>query len=514
LFGLHPALVFLFIFAGILVLHVPLLRLPYFWDEAGYYIPAAWDLLATGSLIPRTTLSNAHPPLVLAYLAIWWKLAGYTPLVTRTAMLLISAFSLLGVFRLAQRVANEEIAIASTLSMALYPVFFAQSSLAHVDLAAGGFIAWGLSSYVNRQGLAASAWFICAALSKETAMLAPLALFAFESAAPALGVRALQGSGRAKFLLLFPLLPLSCWYAFHYFRTGYLFGNPEFFRYNVQATLHPLRIVLALLIRLWQAFGYLGLSLLSLGALLAMLRPPLKEDGVERPRISPPVQYAFLAVTAVYMTAMAVLGGAVLARYLIPVVPLIIILLVSTLWRRVRLWLAVITVVALGFILGWFVHPPYGFSPEDNLAYRDYIRLHQRAESFLEARYPMTRVLTAWPAADELTHPYLGYVTRPMRIVRIENFTLEQLISAADLRERFDVALVFSTKYDPRHSLLERWQSWQRWKTRFFGYYRDVPPAAAAQILGGKLVYTEARDGQWIGIIEMERVVEAKACPF
>jgi hypothetical protein len=171
-------------------------------------------------------------------------------------------------------------------------------------------------------------------------------------------------------------------------------------------------------------------------------------------------------------------------------------------------------VVALGFILGWFVHPPYGFSPEDNLAYRDYIRLHQRAESFLEARYPMRRVLTAWPAADELTHPYLGYVTRPMCIVRIENFTLEQLISAADLRARFDVALVFSTKYEPRHTLLERWQSWQRWKTRFFGYYRDVPPAAAAQILGGKLVYTEARDGQWIGIIEMERVVEAKACPF
>ena len=123
------------------MLHLPLLRLPYFWDEAGYYIPAARDLLATGSLIPRTTLSNAHPPLVLAYLAIWWRLAGYTPLVTRTAMLLISAFSLLGVFRLAQRVANEEVAIASTLCMALYPVFFAQSSLAHVDLAGGGLIA-------------------------------------------------------------------------------------------------------------------------------------------------------------------------------------------------------------------------------------------------------------------------------------------------------------------------------------------------------------------------------------
>src|SRR5213083_78746 len=133
---LHPALVFTFIFVFIFLLHLPLLQLPYFWDEAGYYVPAARDLLLTGSLIPHSTVSNAHPPLVMAYLAVWWKLAGYTPLVTRTAMLLVAAFSLLGVFRLAQRVANEEVALASVLCTALYPVFFAQSSLAHVDLAA------------------------------------------------------------------------------------------------------------------------------------------------------------------------------------------------------------------------------------------------------------------------------------------------------------------------------------------------------------------------------------------
>src|SRR3974390_2439774 len=42
--------------------HAPLLRVPYFWDEAGYFVPAARDLLLTGSLIPQTTLSNAHPP--------------------------------------------------------------------------------------------------------------------------------------------------------------------------------------------------------------------------------------------------------------------------------------------------------------------------------------------------------------------------------------------------------------------------------------------------------------------
>ena len=66
-------------FGALLALHAPLLRLPYFWDEAGYYVPAARDLLLTGSLIPHSTLSNAHPPLVMAYLALWWKLRASRP---------------------------------------------------------------------------------------------------------------------------------------------------------------------------------------------------------------------------------------------------------------------------------------------------------------------------------------------------------------------------------------------------------------------------------------------------
>ncbi len=117
------ALIFTFLF----VTHAPLLRLPYFWDEAGYFIPAARDLLLTGSLIPHTTLSNAHPPLVMLWLAFWWKFSAFTPAVTRTAMLLIAAFALLGLWRLARDVANEAVAAATVLCTAcLLRVFCAE----------------------------------------------------------------------------------------------------------------------------------------------------------------------------------------------------------------------------------------------------------------------------------------------------------------------------------------------------------------------------------------------------
>ena len=494
-----PLLLALFFFA-LFALHAPLLRLPYIWDEAGYYIPAARDLLITGSMIPFSTPLNAHPPLVMAYLAVAWKILGFTPVVTRTAMLGIAAFALLGVFRLAQRIANAEVAIASVVCTALYPVFFTQSSLAHLDLAAAAFTFWGLLAYAEDRRTAVAIWFSLAVLAKETAILAPLSLLAWDSLSALSFERArlsAAGAGGRRLALLFPLLPLAVWYTYHYHRTGILFGNPEFFRYNVQATLHPLRILLALGLRFWQILAYLNLYLLTLATVLAMFREPLED----RQRIALPMQFAFLSVILAYTFTMAVIGGAVLARYMLPVIPLVIIIGVSTLRRRLRLWAAVVAIVAVGFAAALFINPPYGVSFEDTLAYRDYIQLHQNAETFLEARYPMTRVLTAWPASDELTNPYLGYVTRPMEVVRIENFTAEQLSAGSYPPEKFDVALVFSAKYEPPHPLLQRWASWQRWKTEFFGYHRDVHPAAAASILGGRVIYEDQRPGQWVAII-------------
>jgi hypothetical protein len=544
-------------YAALLVLHLPVLHLPYFWDEAGYYVPAARDLLLTGSLIPHSTVSNAHPPLVMAYLAAVWKLAGFAPVVTRNAMLLVAAFALLGVFRLAQRVANTEVALASVLCTATYPVFFAQSSLAHLELAAAGFTLWGLLAYVEDRPWAATVWFSLAALAKETAILAPVALLVFELArgrfrqiwpktlqrdsgtADSSHVLTAQtrlrtarndkigqvfGAPRGTFFegglqrmhdrrmsyaLLFPIVPLATWYGYHWLRTGFVFGNPEFFRYNVQATLNPLRIVLALGLRLWQLLGYMGLYLLTLTTLIAMWLSPISDQGKERQRISVDIQLSLLAVMVAYTLVLAMIGGAVLARYLLPVIPLVIIICVSTLRRRVLYWRLVVGIVVAAFIVGWFENPSYGFSLEDNLAYRDYILLHERAADFLQTHYSKSRVLTAWPGSDELKNAFVGYVTQPIEVFRIENFTVEQLMAAADVRSKFDVALVFSTKYEPPRRWFGRWRRWEQWNTQFFGYHRDVPPQAAAQILGGDLVYCERRSGQWIGIVDMQQSQEA-----
>lgn len=508
------------LFAFLFVTHAPLLRLPYFWDEAGYYIPAARDLLLTGSLIPYTTLSNAHPPLVMLWLAFWWKFSAFTPAVTRTAMLMVAAFALLGLWRLSRDVANEAVALATVLCTALYPVFFSQSSMAHLDMAAAALTFWGLAMYVERRPVATIVFFTLAPLAKETAVVTPMALLAWELLCPVISGELLSGpqclyrSKRHALSFLLCLVPLLLWFGYHHHRTGFYLGNPYYLRYNLQATLTPLRILLALLIRLWHVLGYLNLFLLTLAALFAMTHSPLREsDGTLRPRIAISVQLVFAAVLAANILVESALGGAVLARYMLPVVPLVILMCVSTMRRRIRRWTWWIAIACAAFVVQLFVPPPYRIAPEDTLLYRDYVVLHKLAADELSARYPHARILTAWPASDELTRPFLGYVKQPLNVVRLENFSPLEIERASQATEQFDVAYLFSTKWEPPHPLLEGLAFGKPLQERFFDYHEDLSPQPAATILGGRTARYLNRNNEWIALISTERIQDAAIPP-
>jgi len=510
------ALIFTFLF----VTHLPLLRLPYFWDEAGYYIPAARDLLLTGSLIPHTTLSNAHPPLVMMWLAFWWKFSAFTPAVTRTSMLLVAAFALLGLWRLSRHVANEAVAAATVWCTALYPVFFTQSSMAHLDMMAGALTLWGLAMYVERRPVATIVFFALAPLAKETAIVTPMALLAWELLCPLLNGKPERPKAlclnrpsklrTSRFLLC--LVPLALWFLYHHHRTGFYFGNPEYLRYNLGATLNPLRIVLAMLIRLWHILGYLNLFVLTLAAAYAMTRPPLPErDGSQRPRIPLNVQLVFAVVIVAHVVALSVLGGAVLARYMLPVLPLVILLCVSTLRRRLRHWAWWIVITCAAFVFALLTPPPYRVAPEDTLLYRDYVILHRLAANELAARYPHARVLTAWPASDELTRPFLGYVKQPLPVVGIQNFSPFEIERASQAAEQFEVALLFTTKWQPPYPLLQSLPFGEELQERFFDYHEDLPPQSAANILGGRVVRYLNRNNEWVAIVAIDKIENVEA---
>jgi len=549
--------VFALIFGAILLLHLPLLRLPYYWDEAGYFIPAARDLLLTGSIIPKTTLSNAHPPLLMFWLTAWWKLAGYAPAVTRIAMLALAAFGLLGVYRLAERVTNRQVAIASLVLTAIYPVVFAQSSLAQLDIAAFAFTTWAVFFYVSGKRAASIFFSALATLSKETAFITPLALCLWEVLCwienrsggsawvqkwclfcPPTEGKASGGPGTIGGALaqLLAGLPLIAWYAFHGWHTGRLFGD-DFLLHNLSGSIDPARIPLAFIQRLWHAAGHMNLFMLTAAALLARRLPSLPEilhpskrnaplsgagdasargtqdaEKKQRSSMDHRMQAIFLLLIGAYVLMLSLVGGP-LARYMIPVVPLVIVLAVAELRRALPFWRAWCAVCAAGFVLALLLAPPWRIAPEDNLTYAKFVRLHQQAAVYLEQHYARDRILTAWPASDELNRPFLGYVSRPLTVVRIDHFSGGNVLRAAQQRQAFDVAFVFSTKYDPPGNPMKRLHWWNRLQERYFDYHQDLPPALIASILRGRIVWQRAEGAEWAAIIELDEIRSAQALP-
>ena len=509
-------MIFPVIFAALYASHFALLRVPYYWDEAGYYIPAAWDFFRTGSLIPTTTLSNAHPPLPSIYLALWWKLSGYYPEVTREAVLMVAALGLLGVWRLAMRVVGvASVAFWTVALTGLYPIWFAQSSLAHADIFAAACSIWGMVCALPARGrnpMAAALWFTAAALCKETSIAIPLALAAV-CLVESFVARGLDRKRlwREAAWLSSCILPLAGWYVYHYSKTGFLFGNPEFLRYNAESTLAPIRILDAFGHRVLHLTAHMNLFVpvaIALASLLLAPRP--NSDGSARAAIDWPVQLRIMLVLLSNAIVFSVLGGALLTRYLLPMYPLVLLLAVAAIYRRVALWQALAVLSAGAFVAGLFINPPYGFAPEDNLSYARIVRMHLAGIAQLQRRYPGATVLSAWPATDELTHPELGYVKQPWEVCAIDDFSSAQIGVAADEPEKYSAALVFSTKYDPQSPLFTMGSKSRALDEQYFGLHHDLPPEVIALRLGGTLVWKAADHGMWIALIRFNRQVEAR----
>lgn len=530
-----PTSLFAPVFVVIYLLHWTLLRLPYYWDEGSYYIPAAWDFYRLGTLIPVTTMRNAHPPLPSILLAGWWKLTGFQVYSTRLLMCLVTTFALLAVFRLTRLLLDDAAALTVMVLTALYPVWFAQSTLAHADMFAAAFTLWGLVYYGDRtewtrkpsapstsNAISAAMLFALAALAKETAIVIPATLFLLEAwlifrpeqsnrstdpNAPDSVKRGKCSHAVSLAAMAFPVVPLALWYGYHRLATGFTFGNPEFLRYNATANLSPIRVLLSMWHRLSHLTIHMNLFVPVLLACMVFLRRRPASFAKRAPFLTRGAVRFLLVVIAAQWLAYSVLGGALLTRYLLPAYPMLLILCVAAWRNRTRAWQVFAVFTATAFAIGCEVAPPYAFTPEDNLAYRDMIVVHQHAIHQLQQRFPGATVLTAWPVAADLQRPELGYVKQPVRTVSVDNFSAEQVAKAATARQSYDVALVFSTKYDPPPGGLDLSGGHRQNDSRYYDYHRDLRPQEIAQVLGGTVVWQEDRKGEWAALLQLSRTM-------
>src|SRR5260221_11357888 len=134
---------------------------------------------------------------------------------------------------------------------------------------------------------------------------------------------------------------------------------------------------------------------LTAATVVAMFYPPVmdEDESRERGRIAVPLQLQFALIRPAHVITFSLLGGAMLTRYLLPVYPLVIMIGMSTLHRRIARWEWPAATMIIFFVLALFFDPPYRIAPEDNLTYKDFVELHVRAARFLEQHEQNSTVL-------------------------------------------------------------------------------------------------------------------------
>lgn len=473
----------------LLLAHAPLLQLPFFWDEAGQYIPAALDLFKTGALIPYSTVPNVHPPGVMAWLALVWKIVGFSIPATRIAMTLIAALGVLFSFLLAIelcRGANGTPAFAALGLLCISPLFYAQTTMALLDMPAMCATAAALLLFVQNRFRASALACVVLVLLKETGLVAPVVF----------GVWLLVENRRkdaAWFLL--PALPLGLWLVWLHHGTGQWLGSEDFARYNLGLALDPLRILAALLRRIYYLFVGSG-HFIGTGVLLyALRRMPLLRDRAWR------VAATFCAV---HVAIVSLTGGAVLERYLLPVLPILYAafgLSLQALLPRPRRLATV--ALASCLIVANFVFPPWPFPFENNLAYVSFTELEMEVGAAVEL-YP-GNIVTTFPLQGTFGNPELGFVEKARESSEIPDFhaaTIDKLLLVPP-----EVLVVYSTEYDP---LRLRDYAPVRWLlTRLYSWEPSLSADQVAERLGMRVARSWNRRG-----LRMDLLVRGRPRPL
>ena len=462
-------------------MHLPYLSLPYFWDELGQYIPASLDIFQFGAWIPRTAMPNVHPPAVMAYLALVWKIFGYSIPAARAAMLVVAAFGLLFSFLLAIRLSRKTAgapAFAAIIFLIATPLFYTQSMMAQLDMPAMTFTALALLLFLDDRWAACAAACTVLVLVKETGISTPLVFGAW------LWIR--DRKRREALYFLAPAIALGLWLLALHQATGHWLGNPEFARYNVADSVEPLHIFGTVYRRLYILFIADGLFIGTIALWIGRRVLRGREWNL-----------AF-TVAGAQLVLVTIFGGASLDRYVLPVFPVLYAAMAAagSVYRPRWRWITQAAMTGT-LALGWVWNPPYPFALENNLSMVDFVSLQQKAANYVEDYAKGKRVASAWPFTDAIKRPEYGYVQRPIPITRAADFTPESL---AELRTvDLDMLVVFSRTWEPKGGALD--YKWVRDYLRDHWNYR--PQATSEEIragLGFVPVVRWERGGQWIEI--------------
>ena len=387
---------------------IPTLATPAFWDEMAYISQASW--LADNGLwrvVPGLRSDGqffGHPPGLHFLAASLFRVFGHS---IEAAHVLIACFSAIGVaatYALVRAAHDAKIALLAALLLLLSPTWFYNAGvfLADLPVAALGTLC---AVFVIRDRLlpylvVAS----CMVLIKETAVALVVALVAFRLLTrwPLTRATLIDAARWAV-----PLLAAVTFALVQKAVTGKFFFIFDFefapmFDLSLQSA-----VLQAADISRW-IFIAQSRWVLSAAIVVDLMANAEARRRRELLLFALVVLASGYAFTVIYYSS----------RYVIPVLPFFYALgavsLMSLARKPRRQWAT--GTVAVGLTLWSLARDPYRGIGENNLQYIGIVRTNQAAARELESRYAASRIASTWPTGSQLTQPLLGYVSAPLDV--------------------------------------------------------------------------------------------------
>lgn len=163
---------FLFLFV---LLKIPYLSLPFYWDEAWSYAMAIFDMAQNGpTLIPghaNEWFTRGHPLMYYFLSSSWLRIFGTNLLSAHIFSLLISVIALLSIFYVFGKILDSQSALFISLAVAVQSMFLSQSTLLLPEIFLMLLSVWVFYSYISKKWFLYIFFSTILVLSKETALI-------------------------------------------------------------------------------------------------------------------------------------------------------------------------------------------------------------------------------------------------------------------------------------------------------------------------------------------------------
>jgi len=402
----------------------PDLSLPYFWDEAGVYVPGALRMKDTAiSLLPdglEPLYSRGHPLLCYATFAAGFRLFGDSVWVGHAVALGIACLTLLVFFLFVKEVFGRAAALMASLLLCVQPMFYSMSGFILPEMMLTLFSVLGI------WGLSTQRWWLyllgacLAVLTKESGLILPAVAFIVWLQGAVKERRLFSANQLWLFLaVITPVLLFAGFIGLQKMQHGWYFFplHTQLMQHSIARVIHKCLVVMSML------FHEQGRGWLALLTLLMLLINAIY-PGKDR-RITAALHWSllFLLLSIAFSAT-----NYYLHRYILPVIPFMVLpgvwFSISITGRLPRLPRYAVLLGFTGFcVYEGIRHQDSGhFADTNDMSYKQLVLCQKDCIRWV-AQQPWSRslIMVNFPVNTALVDQRMGYLSPGTRL----NYTVD-----------------------------------------------------------------------------------------